>query len=250
MSSNPAIPTTSASIFPGEVFANTEDFDAGIRCLLPHYDEMLETVARCLPETCDRILELGCGTGELTQKILQRCPQATAIAVDYSPRMLARARKKLVAAGLGNRVTWIEGDFGGWTQGELPAAEVWGKFDACASALAIHHLTDEVKAALFQKIRQCLKPGGCFWNADPVLPESDRLKQVYQAAREAWSAKQGTTLDEVRAKLGMTQPQGYSGSDRLVSLDTQMQMLCQAGFESLAVVWKYFGMAVVGGYVP
>ncbi len=50
-------------LFPGEVFANTADFDTGIRQLLPRYDEMLEVISRCLPSTSRRILELGCGTG-------------------------------------------------------------------------------------------------------------------------------------------------------------------------------------------
>lgn len=49
-------------LFPGEVFANTADFDTGIRQLLPRYDEMLEVITRCLPSTSRRILELGCGT--------------------------------------------------------------------------------------------------------------------------------------------------------------------------------------------
>lgn len=43
-------------VFPGEVFAQTKDFDTGIRQLLPQYDEMLEAVARCVSSTSDRIL--------------------------------------------------------------------------------------------------------------------------------------------------------------------------------------------------
>lgn len=51
-------------MFPGEVFANTADFDTGIRQLLPRYDEMLDVLVRCIPSTAQSILELGCGTGE------------------------------------------------------------------------------------------------------------------------------------------------------------------------------------------
>jgi len=36
-------------IFPGEVFAQTADFDIGIRQLLPRYDKMLSAIGRCLP---------------------------------------------------------------------------------------------------------------------------------------------------------------------------------------------------------
>jgi ubiquinone/menaquinone biosynthesis C-methylase UbiE len=52
----------------------------GIRQLLPRYDEMLEVITRCLPSTSRRILELGCGTGELSLKILNRFPDAQVIA--------------------------------------------------------------------------------------------------------------------------------------------------------------------------
>lgn len=81
-------------LFPGEVFANTADFDTGIRQMLPRYDEMLDAITRCLPITTNRILELGCGTGELSLKVLSRCPSAEVVAVDYSPRMLQFAQQK------------------------------------------------------------------------------------------------------------------------------------------------------------
>ena len=57
-------------IFPGEVFAETKEFDSNIRQLLPYYDEMLDAIALCVPPETNRILELGCGTGELTRKVL------------------------------------------------------------------------------------------------------------------------------------------------------------------------------------
>jgi trans-aconitate 2-methyltransferase len=80
-------------IFPGEVFANTADFDSGIRQLLPRYEEMLEAIALCLPPSIQRILDLGCGTGELSLKVLKHCPTAEVVAIDYSPRVSNPALK-------------------------------------------------------------------------------------------------------------------------------------------------------------
>ena len=45
-------------LYPREVFANTADFDTGIRQLLPRSDEMLEVITRCLLSPSRRILEL------------------------------------------------------------------------------------------------------------------------------------------------------------------------------------------------
>jgi tRNA (cmo5U34)-methyltransferase len=234
-------------MFPGEVFANTADFDTGIRQLLPRYDEMLSVICTCLPSASDRILELGCGTGELSLKILNRCPNAQVIAVDYSPRMLEFAQKKMTTAGYQHRWTGIEADFGEWAN-HPEQFDIGLEFDACVSSLAIHHLKDEMKSKLFSRIRESLIGGGCFWNADPVLPESLILTEVYTVVREEWAAQQGKTLAEIRAKTAKTTTQGYSSQDQLATLDTHVQMLKKAGFETVAVPWKYYGLAVFGGW--
>ncbi len=234
-------------IFPGEVFANTADFDQGIRQLLPNYDEMLDAVARCLSPQSQRILDLGCGTGGLSMKVLKSCPTAQVVALDYSPRMLEFASDKLETAGYAPKQwTGIQADFGDWANHQL---EIKDGFDACVSSLAIHHLTDEMKLKLFSRIRESLNPGGVFWNADPVLPESPALSEAYQSVREEWAAQQGASLAEIRAKTGKSTPYGYSNPDQLATLDAHLQMLKTAGFESVAVPWKYYGLAVFGGFV-
>ena len=233
-------------IFPGEVFAQTADFDTGIRQLLPRYDEMLSAICRCLPPTSGRILELGCGTGELSLKVLNRCPDAQIVCVDYSPRMLQFAKEKIQAAGYAERWTGIEADFGNWANNPDELGIGTG-FDACISSLAIHHLTHEMKIKLFQRIRQSLAPNSWFWNADSLLAESSALAEVYQAVREEWATQQGTTLAEIRARFGTSSTQGHSSHDQLATLTAQLQMLTTAGFELVAVPWKYYGLAVVGG---
>lgn len=257
MSSNPTIHSTDAQhpqasaaepkeIFPGEVFANTADFDTGIRQLLPRYEEMLDAIALCLPSNAQRVLELGCGTGELSIKVLRRCPATQVVAVDYSPRMLEFAKSKLEAAGYAQQWTGVEGDFGEWANHQLSIED---GFDACVSSLAIHHLTHEMKLKLFSRIRESLNPGGVFWNADPVLPESPVLSDAYKSIREDWAAQQGATLAEVRAKTGKSTPYGHSNPDQLATLDAHLQMLKTAGFDPVAVPWKYYGLAVFGGFV-
>jgi tRNA (cmo5U34)-methyltransferase len=234
-----------SQIYPGEVFANTADFDDGIRQLLPRYDEMLEVVTCCVPSTSKKILELGCGTGELTLKILERCPDAEIIALDYSPRMISFAQRKVVQAGYEQRWLGKEADFGEWAN-HPDKFDFGANFDACISSLAIHHLTDEMKQNLFTRIYKTLSTGGCFWNADPTLAEAPALAEVYKLAREEWAIQQGTTLADVRARVGNSSTHGYSSQDQLATLETHVQMLKQAGFPTVAVPWKYYGLAVFG----
>lgn len=237
----------SSEIFPGEVFANATDFDQGIRQLLPYYDEMLDAITRCVPSTSSRILELGCGTGELSIKLLKRCPDAEIIALDYSPRMLKLARKKIKDAGYDDRWMGVEADFGEWAN----QPEKYGlrsDFNACVSSLAIHHLQDEMKAKLYQTVYSVLVEHGCFWNADPILPESPQLEEVYKLAREEWTVRNNINLVDVRVKIGSSDTHGYSSQDQLATLEEQINMLKTAGFNTIAIPWKYYNVAVFGGF--
>ena len=245
MSENPAL-TRDNLVYPGEVFPNPVDFDRGIRQLLRKYDEMLDVLVNCIPASVDRILELGCGTGELSLKLLNRFPTAQITAVDYSPRMLQYAQEKIRVAGYAERWIAKEADFGEWANNSQ-TANIGNGFDACISSLAIHHLTDEMKLKLFQQIRRSLHLGGVFWNADPILPESELMKGIYQTAREEWAIEQGSTLAEVRTQVGQSVPYGYSSPDQLATLDTQLEMLKKSGFNGVAVPWKYYNLAIFGG---
>ncbi|MGB7444817.1 MAG: class I SAM-dependent methyltransferase [Coleofasciculaceae cyanobacterium] len=250
MSFHPPMDATSTQpqkIFPGEVFADTKDFDETIRQLLPRYDEMLEAISCCIPPNPQRVLDLGCGTGELSLLVLKRYPSVQVVAIDYSPRMIKFAQSKLEKAGYGQQWIGIEGDFGDWANHQLSVGE---GFDACISSLAIHHLSNEMKLKLFIKIRESLSLSGVFWNADPVLAESTALGEVYQSRREKWADQQGITLADVRAKTGKSTPHGYSQPDQLATLDAHLQMLKTAGFKAVEVPWKYYGLAVFGGFIP
>src|SRR4249919_1198041 len=55
-----------------------------------------------------RILDLGCGTGEITRRLAQRYPQAQLVGIDILEGNLAIARRE--SAALGNRVTYEVGD--------------------------------------------------------------------------------------------------------------------------------------------
>lgn len=83
-------------------------------------------------------------------------------------------------------------------------------------------------------------------NADPTLPESPQLKELYQAVRDEW-LEQETTSAQIRDRLGSSSPQGHSNPDQLATLSAHLQMLKSAKFNSVAVPWKYYGLAVFGG---
>jgi tRNA (cmo5U34)-methyltransferase len=135
------------------------DYLDTIRTDIERFDEFQDAIA---DETrgvqAARILELGTGTGETAQRVLEHHPEALLIGVDESDSMLERAREALPNA-TDLRVARL--------QDPLPE----GPFDLVFSALTVHHLNAGQKADLFRRVADVLRPGGRFVLGDVVVPE-------------------------------------------------------------------------------
>src|SRR5439155_9820414 len=94
------------------------------------------------PKPGERILDIGCGEGSLTKKIIER--GATVLGVDASPEMIAAARCNGVDALL------------------LAAEDMqfFAEFDAAFSNATLHWVLEKDQAA--RAIFRALKPGGRF----------------------------------------------------------------------------------------
>lgn len=97
-----------------------------------------------------RVLEIGCGTGNVTVGAKRSHPGADIVGLDPDPRALARAQRK--AQGL----TGIRFERG-YSQ-QLPFAD--GAFDRVLSSMMLHHLDEETKTATAAEILRVLRPGG------------------------------------------------------------------------------------------
>jgi tRNA (cmo5U34)-methyltransferase len=107
------------------------------------------------------VLDVGCGAGNYTLKLLQHRPGLDATLFDLSRPMLDRARQRVSAATPG-RVETIQGDV---RTVDLGA----GRFDLVLAAMVLHHLrSDDEWDAVFARLRRSLKPGGSLWIADVV----------------------------------------------------------------------------------
>src|SRR5262245_14957375 len=73
------------------------EYDSLIRRAVPRYDEMTARLIDYLPPAAESILELGCGTGNLTLKLAARYPGAKLTLVDAAPQMLEVAKARLGA---------------------------------------------------------------------------------------------------------------------------------------------------------
>jgi tRNA (cmo5U34)-methyltransferase len=107
------------------------------------------------------VLDVGCGAGNYTLKLLERLPNLDDTLIDLSQPMLDRAGERVGRATAG-RTTTIQGDI---RDVELPD----GQFDIVLAATVLHHLrTDEEWRQVFTAFHRALRPGGSVWVFDLV----------------------------------------------------------------------------------
>src|SRR5437899_709488 len=125
-------------------------------------------------EPVERFVDLGCGSGVLTQALISRYPQATGTLVDFSEPMLKAARTQLSEQA--SRLRFVTDDFGdpAWLRSMSDQAP----FDVVMSAYAIHHHPDARKRALYGEILNLLKPGGFFINIEHVASPSEWIETL------------------------------------------------------------------------
>lgn len=97
----------------------------------------------------ETVLDAGCGSGRVTEALLERLPHGRVIAADAAPSMLVEARRRLER--FGDRVTFVECDLGR----PLP---IDGPVDAVLSTATFHWVLDH--DALFANLAAVLRPEG------------------------------------------------------------------------------------------
>jgi tRNA (cmo5U34)-methyltransferase len=139
-------------------------------------DLITATAASLNPQT-NSILDIGCGAGNYTLKLLAQLkaghafPVVNTVLVDLSQPMLDRARTRVSQATTGE-VSIRQGDIR-----DLIFPD--HSFDVVLAAAVLHHLRDESEwRAVFTKIFRALKPGGSFWISDLVEHSTSAVQSL------------------------------------------------------------------------
>jgi tRNA (cmo5U34)-methyltransferase len=186
---------------------------------IPHRTEGEATLLELVPRDAQRILDLGTGDGRLLALLKIDRPQAQALALDFSPTMLAAARARFAGNAT---VTVVEHNM------DAPLPDL-GHFDAIVSSFAIHHCTDARKQSLYGEIFAALAPGGVFCNLEHVASPSPAVHAQFLSSM-GWTAEQ------------------EDPSNKLLDMETQLEWLRAIGFADVDCYWKWRELALLVGF--
>lgn len=193
-----------------------------------------------------KVLDLACGPGSVTKRVLDRFPAATVVALDIDPLLLhlaagafaTDARVEIVSRNL---------DDAGWADG------LGDGFDAVLTTTAMHWLSAEALQRVYEGVARILKPGGVFANADWMTIEDPRLRrtadELHRQHLELAFASGAESCDEWYYRAyGLTPYKHlWAERERLLAHWTgdlkqpaswHLDLLRRSGFAAADVVWR------------
>jgi trans-aconitate 2-methyltransferase len=211
-----------------------ESYDSLIHRAVPRYDEMIARLLDYLPREARRVLELGCGTGNLSLQLAPTFPLAELTLVDGSAEMIALVRSRIdhSTSKPGARVAYVEARF---EELDLPARS----FDLVVSSISLHHVED--KAALYARVRSLMTAGGRFCFADQIRgePESNH-KRNWERWLDFCRERGHCTSDEIDSLL-----QHAAAHDHYTTLSDHFALLSNARFSEIDCVWRNWMWGIV-----
>ncbi len=147
-------------------------YDAGMRALtLGRVEQVRDALAEAAaPSPGARVLEIGCGTGAVTERLVARGARVTAI--DQNAEMIERARARL-AHSPADAVTFVER-----TASEIDAFPQ-GSFDAVVASLSLSEMSPQERMFVLRCAMRALRPGGLIAIGDEVRARSF-IKRAFQ----------------------------------------------------------------------
>jgi SAM-dependent methyltransferase len=198
------------------------------------------------------VLDIGCGPGSLSVRLMDRLPRATIVGIDTDPVTLA-----LVAAAYPDlRVVDLDLREPGWPARlgvDRPA-------DVAVSTTALHWLPEPELRAFYAELASVLKPGGLLLNGDhfkvnpkqtPVLARLDTALRHREDQRrfpgghsQSWSGWwEAVAADPVLAAYSAERARrrveaGHHGGSESTLLQTHVDALGAAGFAQIGTLWQ------------
>jgi len=203
----------------------SEDYPELLRKAVPGYDDMLNTILEYIPPNFkpERILELGCGSGNLTDKVINRFPGSIMDVVDISGDFINFCKVRFKDR---TKIIYHQMDF---KKLNFKA----NSFDLVVSSISIHHIKDLEKLKLFEIIYNILKPQGKLIFADQTKGSNE---YIYKKHIEIWykeAIKLGSSEEDW--KMWMDHQNKHDFHSTVIE---HIDWLKAANFKNIDILWK------------
>lgn len=196
--------------------------------------ELLTEASKRINDKAENVLDIGCGAGNYTLKMLSKIPNLDCTLVDLSKPMLDKALER-VSENTNKKVTIIQGDIR-----EVTLKKNY--YDIILAGAVLHHLRDDIDwETTFKKLYTLLKPGGC-------LMISDLITQEIPALNEYTWERYGdylTSINGVEYKKKVLDYVAKEDSPR--SMTYQLILMKKVGFKQTEILHKNMCFGAFGG---
>lgn len=196
--------------------------------------ELITEGAKRIIPNAENLLDIGCGAGNYTLRMLEKLPNLNCTLVDLSRPMLYRAFER-VSAQTDKPVTILQGDI---REVALPQ----NHFDIILAGAVLHHLRDDKDwKTTFQKLYNILKPGGCLMISDLVTQETEVMTAY------TWQ-RYGDYLESIDGAGYRQKVLDYvAKEDSPRSMTYQLQLMKEIGFHHMEILHKNMCFGAFGG---
>lgn len=196
--------------------------------------ELLTEASKRIIPNAQNLLDIGCGAGNYSLKMLTKISNLNCTLVDLSRPMLDKAKER-VTAKTNSKVKTIQGDIR-----EVDLKE--NSFDIILAGAVLHHLRDDNDwETTFDKLYRLLKPGGC-------LMISDLITQEINAVNEYTWLRYGDYLENVDGKEYRKKVLDYiEKEDSPRSITYQLELMKKIGFSKTEILHKNMCFGAFGG---
>ena len=208
-----------------------EKYDNMRRCYIPCFDDFYKrsvSILKHYESNFVNIVDLGAGTGLLTQELYEIYPNANFTLIDISKEMLKIAKERF--GGLDNFTFLEDNYFENITVNDC---------DLICSALSIHHLEDDNKQKLYNNIYSKLKKNGCFLNLDQFNANSEKINDLYNLWWYDYINNSGVAQKEKEAGFERRK------LDKENTIEGTVNMLRKSGFNNVECIYSFMKFGVM-----
>ncbi len=196
--------------------------------------ELITEASKRIVPHAKNLLDVGCGAGNYSLKMLTKIPNLQCTLVDLSKPMLDKAFER-VSQQTSSNVNVLQGDIR-----EVVLNENY--FDIILAGAVLHHLRDDEDwETTFKKLFTLLKPGGCLMISDLITQDTPLLTHY------TWE-RYGDYLEGLSGKEYREKVLAYvAKEDSPRSINYQLDLMKKVGFTKVEILHKNMCFGAFGG---